>query len=179
MKPSSPPQEQTSLFHQACSCDVLFTGQMSRCSIHDPLPETTTTTAFSGYVIPPYLADKEQQKAVELIQSFSSSVSRTVDHEPVSETIEMVYNNASDEWKTQATEILHALCKTRHSFDLDDVADALKPIDHLPHKPRAVGQLMLKARKNEWCRQSHITNSRRKSRHYGYIAVYTSLVHGS
>lgn len=156
MKPSSPPLEQTSLFHQACTCGV---WRAHGCPIHDPQPVGTTTTATTG-----------------TLQTFSASASRIVDPESVSESIERVFDNASEQWKIQAEQIVYRLCQTRHSFDLDDVAEALKPIDHLPHEPRSVGQLMRNVVRNEWCERSGVRNSKRKSRHYGYIAIYESLI---
>ena len=111
--------------------------------------------------------------------SFSVSVSKKdTEPESVPEVIERVYDNASDAWKAAASQIIRRLCETRNSFDLDDVAEAIKPIDHLPHKPRAVGHLMKKARKDGWCRIIGYKKSQRDSRHHGVISEDESLIFG-
>lgn len=123
------------------------------------------------------LANVKWKHRPTIATSFSSSASRTVDHEPVSESIERVFTNASEEWKKQAAPLLHGLCKTRKEFDLDDLDDALACIRHLESDARDRGQLVKNAVKDGWCRRSGVRNSKRKSRHYGYIAVYESLIH--
>ena len=135
----------------------VLTGQTS---IFDRLPPVSTTTPPSIFVPVP----------------FSASVSRVTDPDTASEAIKRVYDNASDEWKAAASPIIHQLCRNRMEFDLDTVAEALKPIDHLPHEKRATGQLMKDSMKADWCRQTGVINSKRPSRHGGYIAVYESLI---
>lgn len=159
MTKSPPPQEQTSIFDAVATIDGKKYG-----IDFDIANGKNHIVRLGGEVVP---------------VSFSSSVSRVVDPETVSEAIARPFDNASDEWKKQATEILHTLCQNRAEFCLDDVADALKPIDHLPHEPRATGQLMRTARKQGWCRLIRYENSKRKSRHYGIISVDESLIHSA
>lgn len=158
MRPLDPLPGQTSIFDPkdwegvvAIPCDDIPAGNMIE--VDCPVP-AKVRIAFSGNI---------------------SNLNTEV--ETVTEQIERVYSNASDEWKAAATPILRTLCENRQLWDLDDLADALKPIDHLPHEPRAVGQLMVKARKAGWCRIIRYEKSKRKSRHYGIIAVDESLVY--
>tara|TARA_R110000868_G_scaffold13556_1_gene63066 strand:- start:1613 stop:1978 length:366 start_codon:yes stop_codon:yes gene_type:complete len=111
-----------------------------------------------------------------LFELFSKVI---VQEETVEEAIERVYDAAAEEWKAEATSIIHHLCQNQSEFDLDTVAEKLKPIDYIKHKPRAVGNLMRKAKDFGWCRQVGITTSKRLSRHGGYIAQYESLVYSS
>jgi hypothetical protein len=105
---------------------------------------------------------------------FSRSASRIVDHETTGEAIARCHTDPL--WTSEALRITKEMCQNRMEWDLDDLAEALKPIDHLEHEKRAVGQITKTAKAQNWCRQSRVEKSKRPSRHSGYIAVYESLI---
>lgn len=125
----------------------------------DPCPEC-------GFKGPHYCMGK---------QPFSSSLAKlNTEPESVTETIQRAQDNAGDEWSTQAATIVRNLCTTRSEFNLDDVAERVPPTE----EKRALGQVMRNAVKQGLCTIVRYEKSKRKSRHYGTIAVYQSLLFG-
>jgi len=101
------------------------------------------------------------------IDSFSAQIK----DQSVDEIIEDV--TASEEWKAEARQTVLSLCKDRAQWDLDDLAELVP----FTKEKRALGQILRFCVKAGWCRISHYTKSKRKSRHYGVISVYDSCYH--
>jgi hypothetical protein len=110
-----------------------------------------------------------------LVDGFSRSVSRITDPDTKEESLQRVASNVDPIWKAQSLKILENLCKSRMTFDLDDVAAVIPP----PSEPRYTGDLMKTVKALKWCRQSGVSTSKRPSRHGGYIAVYESMLYSA
>ena len=110
------------------------------------------------------------------MRTFSGAIIAQGEQLSIEEVIQSVFDNAPLQWKGQAIQRVHQLCLKCPTFDLDGVETCLEGIEPPPKDKRCTGQLMKIAKSNGWCKQIGVTNSKRKSRHYGFISQYQSML---
>jgi len=90
------------------------------------------------------------------------------------EALDRVADHADPSWIKVALTVVYDLCRYRETFTTDDVwceLERLKAPE--PHEPRALGAVMMRAKRRNWCFSTgQVTGSVRKQCHGRPIMVW-------
>lgn len=92
------------------------------------------------------------------------------------QAINQSYDNANEDWRASAENILWKLCRRRNFVTSDDVIEQLERKGFKTHNNSALGGVFLKAKNGGWVKQYGFAQSRRRSRHSAPIRVWKSLI---
>jgi hypothetical protein len=103
-------------------------------------------------------------------ETFNAAAARAAKEEGMQRADE----HAPADWKLRARRTVETLCRSRETFTADDVWGAGL---EKPHEPRALGPVMLRARKDGWCEPTGRTVKSRIPEHHQYpMTEYRSLL---
>lgn len=99
-------------------------------------------------------------------------------YELISDSIQTVTTNASDEWKNAVIAIVGQICRDKHEFTTDDVWAEVAKTDLKVHNNKAMCAPILYAQSEKWCEkiENFYIKSKRKECHGRPIQVWRSLL---
>lgn len=91
--------------------------------------------------------------------------------------IEQVEENADDRWKRVALETVRQVAQEKDFFVSDDIQKKLKLLPVATHENRALGAVMMKARKLGWIESTgRYVQSAQKQCHANTVTLWRSLL---
>jgi len=106
-----------------------------------------------------------------------SAFSVTAAREARDEAVQRVEDNADEEWKRAALEQVRAVAQRQQTLTVDDVQARMQILDVTTHEGRAMGAVMLEARRRGWIESTgRTTQSKQKQCHAGPRTVWRSLL---